>query len=171
MSTELQQNFNACKRIGPTNLPVSRFILGCYMAFPPIPVAARSKAWVCGFLLSGMAGSNPARGMDVFLLWVSYVFRHRSLWWADPASGGVLQNMVGLSVIVKLRWWWDPIGVLRHGKKKENSMGFPTLGLTSVIPNHRTGQDRSIGLTGYRVYIQQISKWQSPYANDVQDGV
>jgi len=27
----------------------------------PIPVAARSKAWVCGRLLAGIAGSNPAR--------------------------------------------------------------------------------------------------------------
>jgi hypothetical protein len=33
----------------------------------PIPVAARSKAWVCGRLVAGIAGSNPARGMDVCL--------------------------------------------------------------------------------------------------------
>ena len=26
----------------------------------PIPVAARSKAWVCGRLLAGIAGSNPS---------------------------------------------------------------------------------------------------------------
>jgi hypothetical protein len=26
----------------------------------PIPVAARSKAWVCSRLLAGIAGSNPA---------------------------------------------------------------------------------------------------------------
>jgi hypothetical protein len=26
----------------------------------PIPVAARSKAWVCGRSLAGIAGSNPA---------------------------------------------------------------------------------------------------------------
>ena len=30
-----------------------------------MPVAARSKAWVCGRLLVGIAGSNPAGGMDV----------------------------------------------------------------------------------------------------------
>jgi hypothetical protein len=31
----------------------------------PIPVAARSKAWVCGRSLRGIAGSNPAVGVDV----------------------------------------------------------------------------------------------------------
>jgi hypothetical protein len=31
----------------------------------PIPVAARSKAWVCGRSLAGIAGSNLAGGMDV----------------------------------------------------------------------------------------------------------
>jgi hypothetical protein len=30
-------------------------------------VAARSKAWVCGRLVAGIAGSNPAEGVDVFL--------------------------------------------------------------------------------------------------------
>jgi hypothetical protein len=34
----------------------------------PIPVAVWSKAQVCGRLVAGIAGSNPARGMDVCLL-------------------------------------------------------------------------------------------------------
>ena len=34
----------------------------------PIPVDARCKAWVSGRLPAGIAGSNPAVGMDVFLL-------------------------------------------------------------------------------------------------------
>ena len=34
----------------------------------PIAVAARSKAWVCGRSLAGIAGLNPAGGMDVCLL-------------------------------------------------------------------------------------------------------
>jgi hypothetical protein len=34
----------------------------------PIPVAARSKAWVCGRALAGVVGSNFAEGMDVCLL-------------------------------------------------------------------------------------------------------
>ena len=29
------------------------------------PLAARSKTWVCGRSLAGIAGSNPSRGMDV----------------------------------------------------------------------------------------------------------
>jgi hypothetical protein len=33
----------------------------------PILVAARSKAQVCGRLVAGIAGSNPAEGMDVYL--------------------------------------------------------------------------------------------------------
>ena len=28
----------------------------------PIPLAARSKAWVCGQSLAGIAGSNPVEG-------------------------------------------------------------------------------------------------------------
>jgi len=34
----------------------------------PIPVAAQSKSYVCGRSLADIAGSNPARGMDVCLL-------------------------------------------------------------------------------------------------------
>jgi hypothetical protein len=33
----------------------------------PIPVAARSKAWVCSRSLAGIVGSISARGMDVCL--------------------------------------------------------------------------------------------------------
>jgi hypothetical protein len=36
--------------------------------YKPIPVAARSKAWVCGRSLAGIVGSNTAGGMDVCLL-------------------------------------------------------------------------------------------------------
>jgi hypothetical protein len=39
----------------------------------PIPVAARSKAWVCGRSLAGIAVSNPAGGMDVCLSLVHVV--------------------------------------------------------------------------------------------------
>jgi hypothetical protein len=34
----------------------------------PIPVSARSKAWIYGRSLAGIAGSNPAGFMDVWLL-------------------------------------------------------------------------------------------------------
>jgi hypothetical protein len=34
----------------------------------PTSIAGRSKAWVCGSLVAGVAGSNPVEGMDVCLL-------------------------------------------------------------------------------------------------------
>jgi hypothetical protein len=39
----------------------------------PIPVAARSKAYVCGRFVAGIAGSNTAEGMDICLLWLCCV--------------------------------------------------------------------------------------------------
>jgi hypothetical protein len=48
---------------------VLRVLLFLIVKFiPTIPVDARSKAWVCGRSLDGIAGSNPAVGMDVSLL-------------------------------------------------------------------------------------------------------
>ena len=41
----------------------------------PVPVAGRSKAWVCGRSLAEIAGSNPAGAMDVCLLRVLCVVR------------------------------------------------------------------------------------------------
>ena len=38
-----------------------------YIKYMPIPVAARSMAWVCSRSLAEIAGSNPAGGMDVCL--------------------------------------------------------------------------------------------------------
>jgi hypothetical protein len=39
-----------------------------YVLYLAIPVAARSKTWVCGRLVVGITGSNPDEGMDVCLL-------------------------------------------------------------------------------------------------------
>jgi hypothetical protein len=39
-----------------------------YTGILPIPVAARSKAWVYGRSLTGIVGSNSAGGMVVCLL-------------------------------------------------------------------------------------------------------
>jgi hypothetical protein len=36
----------------------------------PIPVAVRSKAWVCGRSLTKIVGSNPTGGMDVCVVFV-----------------------------------------------------------------------------------------------------
>ena len=38
-------------------------------------MAARSKAWVCGRSRVGVAGSNPAGGVDIFLFLVLFVGR------------------------------------------------------------------------------------------------
>jgi hypothetical protein len=35
-----------------------------------MPVTARSKAWFCGGSHAGIAGSNPAGGKYVSLLWM-----------------------------------------------------------------------------------------------------
>jgi hypothetical protein len=73
------------------------------ISFVPIPVAARSKAWVCVRSLVGIVGSNSAGGMDVSPL-LSVVFRYvEALRWDDHLPRGVLSNMVCLSVIVKPR--------------------------------------------------------------------
>ena len=34
----------------------------------PVPLAARSKAWICGRSPAEIVGSNPTRGVDVCLL-------------------------------------------------------------------------------------------------------
>jgi hypothetical protein len=39
-------------------------VCGIYF-YEPIPVAARSKAWVYGHSLAGIARLNPTGGMDV----------------------------------------------------------------------------------------------------------
>ena len=41
----------------------------------PVPLAVRSKAWVCGRSNAGIAGSNPARIVNVRLLCLLCVVR------------------------------------------------------------------------------------------------
>jgi endo-1,4-beta-D-glucanase Y len=41
----------------------------------PVPVTARSKAWVCGRSPAEIVDSNPARDMDVSILCVLCVVR------------------------------------------------------------------------------------------------
>ena len=36
----------------------------------PVPLAARSKAWVCGRSPAEIVGSNPTGSIDVYLLWL-----------------------------------------------------------------------------------------------------
>jgi len=40
----------------------------CMYVCMPVPLVARSKAWVCGRSLAGILGSNPLGGMEVCLL-------------------------------------------------------------------------------------------------------
>ena len=44
-----------------------------YIALAPIPVVARSKAWVCDSSVAGISGSNPPGGMVVSLSVVSVI--------------------------------------------------------------------------------------------------
>ena len=41
-----------------------QWLLQTNLQMLPIPIAARSKAWVCGRSLTGIAGSNPTGGME-----------------------------------------------------------------------------------------------------------
>jgi len=41
----------------------------------PIPVAVRSKAWVCGRSFAGVAGSNPTGSMDICLFRILCVMK------------------------------------------------------------------------------------------------
>lgn len=66
-----------------------------YGHFWSIPVAARSKVWICGHLLSGNAGLNSTSGMDVCRLWVLCVVV-RSLFQADHLFIGALLSMMRL---------------------------------------------------------------------------
>jgi len=78
-------------------------------------VSARSKACVCGCSLAGIVGSNSDGDMDVFRECCVSSGRGR----ADHTSRGVLQSVVGLSVIVKPRLWGGPgpLGDVAPGEK------------------------------------------------------
>jgi hypothetical protein len=64
-------------------------------------VAARSKAWVCGRRLAGIAGLNPAEGKSV-LCECCALLGTCLCEGVHHSSGGVLPNVVCLSVIVNL---------------------------------------------------------------------
>jgi hypothetical protein len=64
------------------------------LACVPVPVAAWSKAYVCGCSSAEIMGSNHKDGMDVCLLWVLCAVRERSLRQGDHSSRGVLLTVV-----------------------------------------------------------------------------
>jgi hypothetical protein len=94
----------------------------------PVPVTARSKAWICGRSLAGIAGSNPARGMDVCLSWVvfchvedsatswSLVQRSHTDWWVvcDLETSGMRRS-------------WPVLCRSTTGKKKKIMCGLLTV--------------------------------------------
>jgi hypothetical protein len=49
----------------------NKFILLQFLL--PIPVTSRCKEWVSGRLVAGIAGLNPAEGMDICLLCLNAV--------------------------------------------------------------------------------------------------
>jgi len=81
-------------------------------------VDARSKAWVCGRSLAGIAGSNPASGMDDCTLWMLCFVRYTSLWRADLSYRGVIPVSVRVNFSVT-GWNGNPLrlhGVQRGGQ-------------------------------------------------------
>jgi hypothetical protein len=80
-------------------------------------VAARSKALVCGRSLAGIAGSNSAVGMDIYMLRVCVLSLRR----ADHSSRRALPT-VGVSLCawptnLKNEDAISRVGCERHGKK------------------------------------------------------
>ena len=67
--------YNVCRNIFLSDKHVviyAEYLLRNERYFSPIPVAKRSKPWVCSCSPAGIAGSNPAGDMGVCLL--CYVF-------------------------------------------------------------------------------------------------
>jgi hypothetical protein len=98
-----------------------------------VPGATRSKMWVCGHALPGIAGPNPAGGMDVcFLL----VLCGR----ADHSSRGVLPSVV-CPVSVKGHDS-ESGGSATHKKKKlvhKTTDQFVAVGKTSGYQEEKSG--------------------------------
>jgi hypothetical protein len=70
----------------------------------PIPVAARSKVWVCGRSLPGIARSNPARWMDVSFEWRMLTSRGISDGSISRREGVLLSVIRGNSNPLCLQW-------------------------------------------------------------------
>ena len=115
-----------------TNMTVSWYTVPDKMLLPkpalyklwinkPIPVGRAVREWICAFSLPGIAGSNPAEGSDICLLWIVFVVRYRSLQRADSSSRGVLST-VCLSVSV-IRYQTIPLHVQWLGRTGPTKKG------------------------------------------------
>jgi hypothetical protein len=90
-----------------------------YKVLRPIPVAARSKLWVCGRLFAGIVGSIPAGAwclsvVSVVCCQVQVSATGRSLVQRSPTECGVSECDRESSIMS--RPW--PNGLLGHGEKK-----------------------------------------------------
>ena len=84
----------------------------------PVPVAARSKAWVCDRWVAGTVGSNPTDDMDDCFLWVLCIVRR-----ADHSSRGVLPTVMRRCVWsrnLKNEEAMAGVGPQRHRKENNN---------------------------------------------------
>ena len=94
----------------------------------PIPVAARSKMWVHGPSLTGIAGSNPAGGMDmsfvsVVCCQVEVSASSRSFLQRSPTECGVSECD---GVASSTRRFWPPRGCWAMTKQKINTTALKT---------------------------------------------
>jgi len=87
----------------------------------------RSQEWVYGRSLAGISGPNPARSIDVCLLWVSCVDRYRSLHWGwSIVQRSPTEYEVCLSVMEEPhRGGIGPLGLSSHGKKATEAYFWP----------------------------------------------
>jgi len=68
----------------------------------PIPVAVVSKVQVCPCFTAGIAGSDPAEGIEVHLLCL--LCRYQPIWRADHSSRGVLPGVGVCMWSRKVKW-------------------------------------------------------------------
>jgi hypothetical protein len=86
----------------------------------PIPVAARSKAWVCGRSVAGIAGSNPTKGhgcrsfVSLMCCQTEVSASGRSLVQRSPTKCGVSESDREASII---RRPWPTRGCCAFEKK------------------------------------------------------
>ena len=135
----------------------------------PVPVAARSKAYVCGRSLAEIVGSNPTGGMDVCLLWVLCVVRLRSLRRADHSSRGVLPTVVRRCVWsrnLKNEEATTHDGSQRHSKRNQEKCNHLQLGnslspcnfASSSIRCRRYLPEILLHLGLYWIYRKQLTR-------------
>jgi hypothetical protein len=132
----------------------------------PTPVAAPSKAWICGRSLAWIMGSNSAGGVEIFLLKMLRFFRQSSMRRADYSSRGVLQNVVSLNVIVNPRKGWGSgtLGAVVPGTKIRVSNG----GLTEIWRYLKTN-DPSSYITGHKMEDEETDrKWNLGGVNKIR---